>query len=183
MSTNPELIADLKSKGIEFLHRKHQCTGYHGTSKKQAERILDEGFKLDFANNNSWFGLAHYFYDNAPFSGTWFASCFAKSRFRNPQILEADLNFNLLLDLNQAHNEKLYWQLYKLAQDEDPDVDERFVGHFIGKYVASAMASDGIAWTFPLQDHDAAPPGGKVKRQRGFAVKVASAISRVRVCK
>lgn len=174
----------LKSNGIQFNHRSHKCEGFHGTSQKSADSILAHGFNIDLADPKAWLGLAIYFYDNAPYSGNIFAMCWALhgAHHRNPAVLAADLTFELLLDLEDAHNGPLFWELFNFLRrqpDSDGEVDEKFVAFWIGTQVAPEMGSDGVGWRFPMQE----PParrGRKTRKQYGFAVKKLSVIGRVR---
>lgn len=184
MASPTPITSDLKSRGIQFEQKSHECLGFHGTSRVNADGILANGFTFDIANSNAFLGVAIYFYDNAPYAGAWCAECWARygASFSDPIVLQAGLEFLLLLDLFEADNATNFWKLFKLLRAGDPDeVDERFVAYFIGTRIAPEMGSEGISWKFPVQEPHQAGGSGR-KEQIGFAVKKLCVIKAVCIC-
>ncbi|HEX3800474.1 MAG TPA: hypothetical protein VH413_17405 [Verrucomicrobiae bacterium] len=176
-------IQALRLKGIEFKHRKRKCVGFHGTHKGNAEQIRKAGFDLAFAREKGcWLGTGIYFFDNAPYAGHEFALCFATHLKKAPQpiVIQADINFIFLLDLNDDVNGPLFWKLFNLLRSMrgNSGVDENFTGHFIGTTIAKEMKSDGVAWRFPMQEAGGQNFG---KMQNGFCVKKITVIGPIRI--
>ena len=183
------LIEELKDKGIQFEHKKKKCVGFHGTSKIIAEKVLKDNFNLDYCNSAAWLGRGIYFYDNAPFveEGSEFAHCHAVygAKAKEPTVLMSDLDFILLLDLDEEHNARLFWVLHGLMLKEDNDVDDLVVAFLIGTEVAKEMKSEAVGWRFPKRESKAVldDPKYKPKKQFGFAVKQVKTISGTRLHK
>jgi hypothetical protein len=180
------ILAELKSKGIKFSHKACKRLGFHGTSKAASKLILTTGFDFAFARPNCWLGSGIYFFDNAPYAGSKFALCYATHTVGivDPVVIEADLYFKLLLDLNDKGNDTQFWNLLKLLQKQPEiydEVDENFVAFYIGTQIAKAMDSDGVAWKFNLSEPSERRPR-KQKKQHGIAAKKLGVINRVAYC-
>lgn len=69
--------------------------GYHGTSKRSAQKIIERGF--DFSTNNyDWLGTGVYFFQDAPMR----AAAWAKERYPDsPAVIRSELVLENCIDL------------------------------------------------------------------------------------
>ena len=69
--------------------------GYHGTSKRSAQRIIERGFNPS-TNNYDWLGTGVYFFQDAPKR----AYAWASERYpESPAVIKSELVLNRCIDL------------------------------------------------------------------------------------
>lgn len=107
-----------------------ELIGYHGTSKRNEQNILKEGFIESVANSDHWLGRGVYFFDNIYYAIEWGIMFFMDKRYnkynnyiKHCAIIQSSLDiqeFNLL-DLNDPVGYTYYLKFLNIIKEKFPD--------------------------------------------------------------
>lgn len=124
-----ELYSTLRSKSIFFKLAPISVIGYHGTSTRNAERIVAEQHVVETSDRKGLLGRGAYFYEDQPHRGHTMAMAWAKFEKRYPAqaVVAASIEAARVWDLTAAENHRYFqavfdWVVEKVKLSRPQDV-------------------------------------------------------------
>lgn len=108
---------------LTFFDYHRTVIGFHGTTRRTANRLVEGGAFNQTTNDDDWFGHGCYFWEHAPRQAWWWATQF--KRYRSPAVVGAIIRLGNCFDLLDPQNVRILRRVHDTMWEKWPDGVER----------------------------------------------------------